>query len=213
MLGRPAHELMEPIGGERFVAGRPEDDPASDRLDASVFHIHSGLTDSLRRVAITLDQVDRMGMDDQMSVHGAIGYFAKKSRTIGHEAHVARERLVSGEYRDDDYAKLGVNRATHLALAYEDQVWVSDRWQTSPTPTGFSGGAIVRYDGVSFNPHIHPRDAVRPVLAGITIERWKANGNVSPGALKGTRVGVHLSLIRGFLPELAGLEPWLGKAD
>lgn len=212
MLGRPARELMEPIGGERFVSGK-QSDSSSDRLDASVFHVQSGLTESLRDVAITLDQVDRMHIDAGRSVFGAIGYFSNRSRTRGREARFKTERLLSTEYSDDVYATLNLDRATHMSLAYEDQVWVDGRWQTSPTPRGFSGGAIVRYGGPPLDPNMPQPGVVIPLLSGITIERKKERPGRLPGALVGTRVGFHLALIRRFLPGLEELEAWFREVE
>lgn len=172
MLGRPAHEEMAPIGGERFVSGK-QSDAGSDRFDASVFHIQAGLTESLRSIAIGLEHIDKQHVDTTHTVHGAVGYFSKRSKTIGRETYFAVERLMSHEHSQSTYAQLGFDRSTHIALAYEDQVWVDGRWQQSPTPKGFSGGAIVRYNGVSLDPRSPDPDCVTPVLAGVTIERHK----------------------------------------
>ena len=171
-------------------------------LDASVFHIQDGLTDTLKNIAITLDDLDIESINDSNSVFMAAGFRTRKSNTSGNEAKGKRECFPSIEYGDEEYKILQIDRNIHIALAFEDQVLVNGRWQTSTTPKGFSGGALMKACGLDMKPPFSNNTDARQKLTAITIEQRREKHG-KPGVIIGTRVGLHLELIRKFLPELS----------
>jgi len=203
LLGTGNGELLATLAGDRFSTARgPSGTHDDDPIDASVFHIQKGLTDEIKRCAITLDDFDLDGRDRLCSAHLAVGFRVKRSHVNGNQAYTHREAFSSHELSKDGYASINRNPETHLALAYESQSYVDGTLQTVPGLKGMSGGAIIRVDGVSVLPPIFPvSTVVTQRLAAITIAvRKEMAGN--PGAIIGTRVGVHLRLIEKYLPGL-----------
>lgn len=198
-------ELLSHFAGDRFStprgsSGNHSDDP----IDASVFHIQSEVPDEFKRIALTLEDLDLEQPDDVGCVHMIAGFRSKKSNTAGNQANAKRECFPSRELGQEDYLKLGLDRKTHIALAYENQILMDGRWQTSPSPKGMSGGALIKAKGIpmilrpglSFN-----EENARQLLSGITIaQRRERRGK--PGALIATRIGAHLGLIQNYLPEV-----------
>ena len=106
---------------------------------------------------------------------------------------------------DYEYSCLQIDKNTHIALAYEDQVIMDKKWQTSPIPKGISGGAIIKVEGVKVFPPLLSKSEPKQLLSAITIaQRREKQGK--PGVLIGTRINVHLSLIEKFLPSLIDLD-------
>lgn len=194
-------ELLHSLGGERVstlrgVSGAHQDDP----LDASVFHVQSAVPESLRKVALTLADIDLQPFEPERWVCAAAGFRCSQSSLIGNTANSRNELFPSIEYDEDIYALLKLDPKMHLALAYENQIIINGEWQTSPTPRGFSGGAIIKFKGIPILPD-HSDAKIKPMLAAITIEQRREGRNI-PGALIGTRIRVHLSLIHKHFPEL-----------
>ena len=135
----------------------------------------------------------------------AAGVRAKKSKTIGNKAKAKRECFPSIEYSESVYSVLGLRRNIHLALAYEDQILMNGSWQTSPSPKGISGGALVRVEGIGMKPPFSINQEPKQLLSAITIECRKEKDG-KPGVLIGTRIGVHLGLIDTYLTDLLDLE-------
>ena len=90
----------------------------------------------------------------------------------------------------------------HLLLAFEDQMLIDGKWQTSPSIRGFSGGAIFRIPQLSPNATTTKTDFGEIKLAAILIERRKGKRDRFFSAAVGTRLGVHFGLIHKYLPEL-----------
>jgi len=152
-------------------------------------------------VALSLDDLDFSQPDSKRSVHMAAGFRAKKSNTAGNQAKAKRECFPSIEYGESEYSKLNLDKKTHLALAYDAQVLMDGKWQTSPKPKGISGGVMIKVSGVTLLRSYLNSIEVKQLLSAITIAyRREKYGN--SGVLIGTRIGVHLGLIHKYLPEL-----------
>lgn len=202
LVGTGGGERLAVLSGERFSTKKgPSGTHIDDPIDASVFHIQSGLTDQIKDVALSFNDLDLTQPDQSHSVFMAAGFRSKKSRTINNEAKGKRECFPSVEYGELEYSSLGLHKTTHIALAYEDKVLINGGWQTSPSPKGISGGAIIKVEGVNLRPPFSSSQQPRQLLSAITIEmRREKDGR--PGVLIGTRVGVHLGLIDQYIPGL-----------
>ena len=202
LLGTGEGSKLASLSGERFSSKKgPSGNHSDDPIDASVFHIQSGLTEKIKSIAISLNDLDLDQPDESRSVHMAAGFRVKKSNTDGNQAKAKRECFPSIEYWVDEYSILGIDRKTHIALAYENQVLMGGRWQTSPTPKGVSGGAIIKIQGVEMSPPFSIKSNAQQLLSAITIEQRREKAG-KPGAIIGTRIGVHLGLIHTYLPGL-----------
>lgn len=202
LIGLGGGEKLVQFPGERFSTKKGESgNHGDDPIDASVFHIQSGPIEKLRDIALTIEDLETEYQDDSKSVHMAAGFRVKKSNTQGNQAKAKRECFPSVEYGKKEYSLLKLDRENQIALAYENQVLMNGHWQTSPKPTGISGGAIIKVCGVSMKPPFKSDVETRQKLVAITIEqRREKHGN--PGVLIGTRISVHLSLIQKYLPEV-----------
>lgn len=190
---------VQSISGDRFSSSKGKSGThQDDSIDASVFHMRSDISEELKQLAITLDDFDLFPTRDS-SIYIAAGFRAKKSRLNGNRIQSEREGFASAEIDSEKYSRCGIDSNYHIALAYEDKILVNGNWQHSPTPKGFSGGAMIKVDGIS----ILGEDTFSPrqLLGGIIIEHRKDKGKET-GVLIGTRIGVHLGLIHQFLPEL-----------
>jgi len=176
LLGIGGGSKLAALSGERFSSkkgssGNHSDDP----IDASVFHIQSDIADKIKSIAISLSDLDLDQPDESRSVHMAAGFRVKKSNTAGNQAKAKRECFPLIEYGSNEYSSLGIDRKTHIALAYENQVLMDENWQTSPTPKGLSGGAIVKVQGVEMSPPFSTKSNAKQLLAAITIEQRREN--------------------------------------
>ena len=158
------------------------------------------MTDKLRRLALSLEDFDLALQNDSMTVFFGAGFLAKKSYTKGNIANSKRECFPSIECNESNYSSHKLDKDVHLALAFENKVLVNGNWQTSPTPRGVSGGAIIKIEGIRINSSIHDEEA-KQLLSAIIIEQRRGKGKQT-GVLIGTRIKVHLDLIRHFLPNL-----------
>jgi len=192
--------LTEQIAGERFSTGKI-DNPKADKYDASVYHIQSKLSDDLKGLAIGLEKFDFTGIDKTKNVFLAAGFRVKKSNTVAKNIYSKREAFPTLEFDEKDYRIYGVDFNSQILLAWEDQVLVDKKWQTSPIPKGLSGGAIIKVIGTNLLPIERTDEKVEQKLSAITIEQHRKKGN-KIGHLIGTRINVHLGLIHQFLPGL-----------
>ncbi|MDH4567931.1 hypothetical protein E8E95_14705 [Pseudomonas sp. BN414] len=203
-IGLGNGEPLAYLGGDRFSSlkgksGTHSDDP----IDASVYHIQEAVPEIIKKDCLTLDDLDLEPRDDFGCVYLAAGFRSKISKTRNNQANTRREALPSRELDDGAYLSLDLDRETHIALFYENQIIKNGRWQTSPIPKGMSGGAIIKISKIPFLPkQYHPEElAARQLLTGITIEQRRER-NGKPGILLGTRISKHLALIEKFLPEV-----------
>lgn len=202
LLGTGGGRKLVALSGERFSSKKgPSGTHSDDPIDASVFHIQSGLTERIKEVAINLNNLDLHQPDESRSVHMVAGFRVKKSNTVGNQANAKPECFPSIEYGDLKYSLLGIDKKFHIALAFEDQVLMAGSWQKSPTPKGFSGGAIIKVQGVKISPPFSTDLNAKQYLSAITIEQRREKAG-KPGVLIGTRIGVHLGLIEKYLPRL-----------
>jgi hypothetical protein len=189
---------LETLFGERLSTGKASL-PKEDIYDATVFHIKSELSASLKEIALTLDDFDLSNEQDDKPIYMACGFRIKKSNTQGSQAKCKRDCFPSIEYNNEHYAGLGFNSNSHIALAYEKKTLINNQWFSSPIPRGISGGAIIKFAGT--NAFSSENKDIRQLLTAITIEYHEEKG-VKKGALIGTRVRVHLGLLYQDMPDL-----------
>ncbi len=189
--------------GERFSTGKI-DLPGKDIYDASVFHVQSELSESLKAMAITPEDFDFSQFVERKhnQIYISAGFRIKKSNTSGNKVNSKREGYASIELTADDYIKLKFDPKTHIALSYEQQVLVNDNWSVAPIPQGMSGGAIIRVSNLKIDDSLQQNTELRQLLSAIIIEHHKEKRGVVPGALIGTRINVYLGLIHQYMPEV-----------
>jgi len=200
MTGDCCGGLVQQVAGERFTSGI-QNSLKEKQIDASVFHIQSEISESLKNVAISLEDFDFDDFDDSKPVCMASGFRIKKSNTVWNLISSKRECFPTVELNLEDYKKLKIDPETFIVLSYENQVLVDGLWQTSPIPKGISGGAIMKVIGTNCNPNYKNTRQPKQLLTAITIEQHREKGN-KPGILIGTRINAYLGLIHKFLPEL-----------
>lgn len=202
LVGAGNGNMLACLSGDRFSSARgPSGTHIDDPIDASVFHIQSGITDQIKEIALTLEDFDISSPDTSKSVYLASGFRVKKSKTVGKRATSKRECFPTIDYDRNEYSQLNIDRNTHIALAYDNQVLSMGKWQASPTPKGLSGGAIIRIDGFTMDQPFKAEPNAKQLLAAITIAQRREKAGM-PGVLIGTRIGVHLGLIHKYLPDL-----------
>ena len=111
------------------------------------------------------------------------------------------EAFASWEIEENNYKLLGLDPSLYIALWHEKQMLLDNKWQLSPIPRGFSGGAIINvvaYPG-------HKEIMYKQVLTGIITEHRKKTKDIE-GVLLGTRINVHMNLLKHFMPELFDVE-------
>lgn len=152
LIGDGTDSEIQSISGDRYSSSRGKSGThKDDPIDASVFHIKSPISESLKKEALTLNDFDFSSSKDCEQIYIAAGFRVKKSNTAGKTVKSKREGYPSIEIFEEDYLRLKINCEEHIALSYENQILIDGIWQISPTPKGFSGGAIIRVRGVSFN--------------------------------------------------------------
>jgi hypothetical protein len=202
LIGDGTGSEIRSILGDRFSSSRGKSGThTDDPIDASVFHVQSPISEVLKKEALTLNDFDFSSPKDCKSIYIAAGFRVKKSNTAGNTVQSKQEGFPSSEIYKQDYLRLKINAEKHIVLAYENQVLLGGIWQTSPTPKGFSGGAIIRVNGVSLNQDTFDKSEYKQLLTGIIIEQRREK-NKEIGVLIGTRIGIHLALIKNYIPDL-----------
>lgn len=200
LIGVGDGSALETLFGERLSTGEASS-PKEDIYDATVFHIKSELSASLKELALTLDDFDLSNEQDDKAIYMACGFRIKKSNTQGNQTKCERDCFPSIEYTDEYYMDLVLNSNSHIALAYEKNTLINDQWFNSPIPRDISGSAIIKFAGTNvFNSENKNKD-IRQLLTAITIEYHEEKG-VKKGVLIGTRVKVHLGLLYQDMPDL-----------
>jgi hypothetical protein len=195
-------ETLHPLTGDRFSSkqgpsGKHHDDP----VDAAVFHITCEVPSEIKESALSLEQLDLSPPDDLIDMHAALGYRSAKSTRSSKQVTSELDIYPSCEYDPSSYEEIKINRNTHVALVFEDEVFVNNKWQKSPSTNGMSGGAIVRLKGVPAMPFTKVDAAPTAMVSAIITERRKKTKSTFP-ILVGARVGYHVGLINNFLPEI-----------
>ncbi len=187
--GTPLQELK----GESFC---------NDIYDSAVFHVQEDISDSLKNLAITLDDFDPNEVSNIGNpIFTMVGFRTKKSNTAGNETKSKRDCFPTLELDETTYTTLKKDRQTTIILSYEDQVLVDNKWTTSPVPRGMSGGAIIKATGTGVLSKENKTTNVKQLLTAIIIEHYR-DKNKQIGHVIGTRVVVFLSLIHQYLPEI-----------
>lgn len=190
------------FSGERFSTGRGASGThVDDPIDASVFHIQSEVPETVKKVALKLDDLDLSGEDPFQSMYVMSGFRSKKSKSRGDKTNCKRESYASVELSLENYDIFSIDRSRQLILAYDDERYVNGEWRKSPVPAGFSGGAIFKIDGLSTMPLFARYSTPKPLLSSITIEHKRGRDN-KPVILVGTKISTHLALVQKYLPEL-----------
>lgn len=190
------------LSGESYLSRKgPSGTHSDDQIDAAIFHIGGEVPGEIIASCLMWDDLDFGAVPKERDFHVALGYRTKRSRWRGRVAESELEKFVFGEYTDHEYERLGLSRATHVALTWEKSFFMNGIFQSSPSPKGMSGGAIVRIDGLRHSPESSTAD-LRGRLAGITIE-LRSGSQKKPSVLVGTRVGCHMGLIAQVSSEMA----------
>lgn len=186
------------LPGERFSSPKGNSGTHSDDIiDASVYRIQCKLPRRFKRYAITLDDFDNEINLREDSIYLSVGFRVKRSNTSSNNVHSYREAFPTREVNGEVYKQLGLNPEINIVLWYEEQMLLDGKWQNSPIPRGFSGGAIIEvikqqtFWGIKY----------KQKLVGIVTEHRKKNKDLE-GVLIGTRTTVHLAAIKKFMPEI-----------
>ncbi|EGR2424272.1 hypothetical protein DYB15_17760 [Vibrio cholerae] len=202
LMAVKGEERLISFSGERFSTGRGASGThVDDPIDASVFHIQSEIPESVKKVALKLDDLDSSAEDPYHSMYVMSGFRSKKSKTHGNETNSERESYASIELSLENYDIFSIDRNRQLILAYDDERYVNGEWQKTPVPAGFSGGAIFKIDGLSTMPLFIRSSMPKPLLSSIIIEHKRGRDN-KPGILVGTKISTHLALVQKYLPEI-----------
>lgn len=198
------------LSGERFSSARgASGSHRDDLIDTSVLHIQGDVPPAVWESALSIVNLDSFSASGTRSMHMAVGYRASKSHSVGKTLSSQLDFVPSFEYDDSIYETLRIDRASFTAIAYDDEVPMDGKWQTSPSPRGMSGGAMFRIQGVPVDPTVQPSATPEPKLASIITEFRRATGD-KPPVLIGSRIGHHLGLIHSFLPgvlESSNIDP------
>ena len=193
--------LIEKLGGDRFSSGFI-DKPFSNNLDATVFHIQTELSQKLKNVALTLDDLELdVDSDDVKPIYLASGFRIKKSNVVGNQVFSKGEAFPSFQVENDIYKLYGIDKFWQIVTSYEDDVLVNGHWQKSPRPKGFSGGGLIKIEGTNLLDFYSPKPTTKQKLKGIIIEQHRKKHN-KPGILVSTNVNVHIGLVQQLMPEL-----------
>ena len=194
------NEILQ-IAGDRFSSKRGQsgthfDDP----IDASVFLIESKVSLRIKNIALTINDLDVNSIFEQNTIFLAAGFRANKSKNYLNVIYSKPSVYTSIEIPTSMYTDYNIEQNIHVALAYDKEVAINGIWQKTPLLNGLSGGPIIRI--------IETKDAIdqsaiikRQVLTAIIIEK-KENKTSRESVLIGTKVHVHLKIIKTFLPEL-----------
>lgn len=194
----PGRNQIEVLAGERYSTG--SFNTKVDKFDATVFHIQSQMSDKLKEIAISLDDIDFDTDRSVKSIHMITGFLVKDSNTSGNEMKSKAKNFPTIEL--DNYDEYGYDLDNQILLAYEDQVLAGNQWQTSPIPRGMSGGAIIKAQGTSLSfQELGEGKTEKQLLSGITIEHHRDKGR-KKGFVLGTRINVFLGLIYQFYPNI-----------
>ncbi|KAB1230471.1 hypothetical protein [Chryseobacterium viscerum] len=191
-----------PIPGERFSSKKGSSDThEDDPVDASVYHLQTEISERLKKIALTLDDFDWSEKLNDRSIYFPSGFRVSQSKRRGNIVNSKQEVFPTVEILEQDYKKYNLDPDINIALAYEKETIIKDRWHLSPKLNGISGGPIIRIDGVNLELPSKDIKDCKQLLTAITIGQ-QPEKHGKPGILIGTRVIVHLGLIDQFLPGL-----------
>lgn len=193
-------EIIKQFKGERYTSNNPKN-AQKDIYDAFVYHIQDNLPDSIKKIAITLDQIDLSIEDENKPIYLVSGFRVSDSNTEGNVVSTKRKAYPSIEVEDEYYDMFNFPKESHIVLAYDNQILIDGNWQVSPKPRGMSGGGIMKVKGTKTSSLLNLNNVFEQKLTAIIIEHHKGIHN-KPGVLVGTRLNVHLGLIYQFNKEL-----------
>ncbi|REG88752.1 hypothetical protein [Flavobacterium aquicola] len=169
--------LIEQISGERFSSGKIET-PYSNYLDATVFHIQSDISENLKNLAISLEDLEFNDDDKKVQpIYLTSGFRNKKSNTEGNQVYSKREAYSSLEVDNETYEIYNIDHIPQFVTAYEDDILVDGRWQKSPIPRGFSGGAVIKIEGTNIRNPLSKIKKTKQKLKAIITEQHREKNN------------------------------------
>ncbi len=193
--------LLQSLSGERISSGHIES-PYSNQLDATVFHVQSELSDSLKGMAIGLDDLEfEDDKEGTKPVYLAAGFRIKKSNTSGNQVKTKGEAFPSAEVNSKTYELYNIDKQAQFITSYEDDILVEGNWKKSPIPRGFSGGGLIKIEGTNILDLKFLPNQTKQKLRAIIIEHHRGKIN-KPGVLISTKINVHIGLIYKDMPEL-----------
>lgn len=193
--------LIERLSGDRFSSGTIED-PFSNYLDATAFHIQSEISKELKELALGIEDLDfGDDADTVRPIYLASGFRVKKSNVMGNQIYTKREAFPSVEVHEETYKLFDIDPIHQFVLAYDDNILVNRVWQKSPIPRGFSGGGIIKIDGSNVHNPLPNKINPKQKLTAIITEHYREKNN-KPGILISTKIEIHIGLIRKFMPEV-----------
>jgi hypothetical protein len=201
----PAHDRAPPPSGAHWgrLIFRSSLRPSmlSGAIAGHVGRLRSNLPDELRSRTLSLVDLDTSPPPSGRWIQFVLGHRASQSRATGRILSSQLELIPSFEFDDRTYEALQINRAEYTASAYDDEVPVDGKWQTSPKPKGMSGGAILDIYGLSPDPRLPPAETLEAKLSSI-VTAWRPPIDGAPSVLVGSRVSDHLNLIKECWPEI-----------
>lgn len=194
-------DRLHALTGDRFSSKQgPSGTHGDDSVDAAAFHITGEVPNEIRSCALSLSDIDLYAPHHESEFHVCVGYRISKSTRSRGKLSSQRDMYPGGEFPKSDYDLIGVDRSKNVALPFEDDIFINNKWQSAPVVRGMSGGAIFRISGLFANVAKLVDDHTARLTA-LIIERRPKKKDASP-ALIGARIGFHLSLINNFLPDL-----------
>lgn len=200
LMSCEGEERVTTFKGDRFSTARGESGTHNDdSYDSSVFHIQDSISENIKKLALSYDDLDRTDLGSFDHSYIVSGFYSKDSKLRDSTINCKRESFGSRELLQEDYDMLSIDRDWHISLAYEKNLIKNGNYSLSPTPQGFSGGGIFKFTSFDLNKLCIKPKLERPKLSAITIEYRKEKGSF-PGALIGSRITQHLALINKYLP-------------
>ena len=186
------------LPGERFSS--PKDSMGThrkDAIDASAYRIVGEIPQSIKNRAITLEDIDMDETKKSFCIFLSAGYRIKKSNSTKYYVSSKNEAFPSIEVSKKDYELLKLNPSVSIALWHQKYWIINGKRQQSPTPRGFSGGAMIKVIAEETEQGVKYKQK----LVGIITEHRNKSREME-GVLIGTRIIAHLSAIHKYMPEL-----------
>lgn len=195
------------LQGDRFSTAKLGKNHNSDPIDASVYHIHSELDESFKKIFLNYNDLDlyratlKVFNNFQDNPYVISGVKSNRSNISNSIANFKQEGFPTREMPKEVYDYYNLNQDIHIAMVYDKKRLVNGKlWETSPNLKGCSGGAIIRSQGIVFKePFIVNQPKQK--LTAILIEHKLGRGKYFDTAV-GIRVNIHLGLINKYLPNL-----------
>ena len=195
--------LTLPIAGEGLANDpRPGELREDDSLDAGVIRLRSAIPAELAEAALSVRDLELNPPREPAGPLLLLGWAGNRTRVDPKSRTVRREpvRYAASEATTALYQAHGRNRLQHVAMRWDVRRIVRDGVRSSaPAFDGMSGCGMWRMDGLTERLIVGRREK----LAAVFTDRRDGR----PGVLVGTRVSVHVEVIRLLAPELSAHLP------